>query len=182
MNSNSIFKLVIYCINWIKIVLIALPVSAALITLKQGKMKYGYDFLTVDHNWSIVIAIAIGIILNTWHAMAFEEIGNVDPKLYLKMRQQFVIKDSDWSDDKLKIKIEALLLGQPKRLTLIHKDHGQYTFLARSRYGFKDIVTVQKIDGGVKISSRPKNRLAIVDMARNLSNAKDISKHLKEVG
>jgi hypothetical protein len=182
MNSNSFFKLVIYMINWIKISLIALPVSAAIVALKQGKMKYGYDFLTVDHNWSIVIAIGIGIVFNTWHAMSFENVGNVDPKQYLKMRQKFMITDSKWSVEQLRIKVEVLLMKHPKKLTLLNSSNNHYKFLVRNGYGFKDILTLDLSEAGVEISSGPKSPIAIVDMARNLKNNKDISKHLKQVG
>jgi hypothetical protein len=182
MNSRSLFKLVIYMINWIKISLIAFPVAAALVAFKQGKMKYGYDFLTVDHNWSIIIAIGVGIVFNTWHAMSFENVGNVDPKQYLKMRQRFVITNSKWSREQLAIKVEALLLKHPKRMTMLSKSNESYRFLVRNGYGFNDIVTLSLKDTGVEISSGPKSPLAIVDMARNLKNSKDISKHLKEVG
>ena len=65
MNARSLFKLVIYIINWLKITIIAFPLSFALISLKQGKLKYGYDFFDVDYNWAIVIAIGIGLVLNT---------------------------------------------------------------------------------------------------------------------
>ena len=182
MNSRSLFKLVIYLINWIKISLMAFPLAAALITFNQGKMKYGYDFLTVDHNWSLIIAIGIGIVFNTWHAMEFEKIGNVDPKLYLKMRQRFMIKNSNWSKDTFDIKVKALLMNHPKKMTLIHKTDTECKILVRNGYGFKDIVTVEQKGQGFEISSKPKSRLAVVDMGRNLKNCKEISKHLKEVG
>ena len=182
MNSRSLFKLVIYLINWVKVSLIALPVAAALITFKQGKMKYGYDFLTVDHNWSIIIAIGVGIVFNTWHAMEFEKIGNVDPKLYLKMRQRFMIKNSNWSPDAFSIKIKALMMANPKKMTLLNNTADSCKILVRNGYGFKDIVTLQRKYQGFEISSKPKSRLAVVDMGRNLKNCKEISKHLKEVG
>ncbi|MFT5511664.1 MAG: hypothetical protein ACI8SE_000057 [Bacteroidia bacterium] len=182
MNSRSLFKLVIYLINWLKISLIAFPVAAALITFKQGKMKYGYDFLTVDHNWSIIIAIGVGIVFNTWHAMEFETVGNVDPKQYLKMRQRLTITNSQWTTDQLQIKVEALMLKHPKRMSMLTKSNNLYKILVRNGYGFKDIVTLERKDDGVEITSVPKSRIAIVDMARNLKNTKEISKYLKEVG
>jgi len=182
MNSRSLFKLVIYFINWLKVSLVALPVAAALITFKQGKMKYGYDFLTVDHNWSIIIAIGIGIIFNTWHAMEFEKIGNVDPKLYLKMRQRFMITNSNWSAETFHIKLNALLMQHPKKMTLLNKENDSCSILVRNGYGFKDIVKIQRKGDGFEISSKPKSLLAVVDMGRNLKNCKEISKHLKEVG
>lgn len=182
MNSKSLFKLVIYVINWIKLSLIVLPVSAALVAMKQGKMKYGYDFLTVDHSWSLVIAVGIGMVLNTWHAMRFEETGNVDPKQYLKMRQRFMIKNSPWTPEQLRIKIEALLQRHPKRMEVRSQNPNSCELLVRNGYGFKDIVTLALKENGVEVYSRPKSPIAIIDLARNLNNCLEISKHLKEVG
>lgn len=182
MNSKSLFKLVIYLVNWIKLSLITLPVSAALVAMKQGKMKYGYDFLTVNHNWSLVIAIGIGMVLNTWHAMSFEEEKNIDPKQYLKMRQRFMITNSAWTPEMLRIKVEALLAKHPKRMTLLNSSQDVFKILVRNGYGFKDIVTLERKNEGVEIYSRPKSPIALIDLARNLRNTKEISKHLKEVG
>ncbi len=179
MNSNSWFKLIIYFVNWVKLSLISFPIAAAIITFKQGKVKYGYDFLTVDHNWSIIIAIGIGLVLNTWHAIAFENEGNLDPKQYLKMRQRFIITNSKWSLDVYKTKLKSLLTN--KDWTLLSEDPGSIKLLIKSRFGQKDIVTLTPTDSGIEIYSRPKSPIAIVDMARNLSNVKVISKKLKEL-
>lgn len=179
MNSRSFFKLIIYMINWIKLSAFSLPVTAALVAMKQGKMKYGYDFLTVDHNWSIIIAIGFGMVLNTWHAISFEEVGNIDPKQYLKMRQKFVIIDSKWSLEQLKDKVRPMIESN-KRWKLATHDPRHIKIQIKNGWGFTDILTLTPTPNGVEIYSRPQNKFAIVDMGRNLKNVKEVSKYLKE--
>jgi len=166
-------------INWIKLTAFSFPVTAALVAMKQGKMKYGYDFLTVDHNWSIIIAIGFGMVLNTWHAVSFEEIGNIDPKQYLKMRQKFVIIDSKWTIDQLKEKVGPMV-DSNKRWKLESHNQNQLKIKIKNGWGFTDILSLTPTNNGIEIYSKPKSPFAIVDMGRNLKNVKDVSKYLKE--
>lgn len=178
MNKRSLFKLIIYVVNWIKLTLIAFPFVAALISMKQGKLQYGYDFLTVDHNWSIIISIGLGMVLNTWHAISFEEVGNIDPKQYLKMRQRFWLKTTGGlTMEAIRSKMQEFVKGNKRAKVLADTDN-QFKLQLKNGYGFKDIIELNAKDGGIEIYSRPKSVLNIVDMARNLKNVKTISSYL----
>ena len=180
MNSRSLFKLVVLMLNWLKLSLFAFPVVAALISFKQGTIKYGYDFLTVDHNWSIIISIGIGMVLNTWHAIRFEEEGLSDLRQYLKMRQRYEVTDTkNWSLASLKPSLEKLV-NESKYWKSVKEQNNTLKLVVSNGYGFKDVVTLSDGPNGIVISSRPKSKLAIVDMARNLHNVKVLSKYLKE--
>jgi hypothetical protein len=180
MNARSLFKLVIYIINWLKISIIAFPVSFALISLKQGKLKYGYDFFDVDYNWAIVIAIGIGLVLNTWHAISFEELKATDLKQYLKVRQRYLITDSDeLTEDDVRNRITAMASDKRGWTMLSREAHGIWLQI-KNKYGFMDVVNLQVGNDGVVIESRPKYLVDFVDMARNLGNVQYISKHLKQ--
>lgn len=93
-----------------------------------------------------------------------------------------MITNSAWTPEQLQIKVEALLIKHPKRMTVLTSSQDAYKILVRNGYGFKDIVTLERKNEGVEIYSRPKSPLALIDLARNLKNTKEISKHLKEVG
>ncbi len=180
MTARSLFKLVIYIVNWLKISLIAFPVSFALISLKQGKLKYGYDFFDVDYNWAIVIAIGIGLVLNTWHAISFEELKATDLRQYLKVRQRYVITGTEkWSQDDVNSRMNALVEQERGWQVLKREARGSWVQI-KNKYGFMDVVHLQANKDGVVIESRPKYLIDFVDMARNLSNVQYISKQLKQ--
>lgn len=181
MNSRSLFKLVVYLLNWIKITVFAFPVAAAITSLKQGKLKYGYDFFEVNHNWSIMIAIAISLTLNTWHAMSFEELKNYDLKQYLKVKQRYKIVGSEgWTIDNLQKALEGLTVSNRYWKALKRSKPGLWLGV-KNKYGFQDVVHLTKTEDGFIVESKPRFLVDFVDMGRNLKNVQFLSKHLKEI-
>lgn len=167
-------------VNWIKLTLIAFPVSAALVSMKEGKLKYGYDFFEVDHNWSIVIAIGIGLTLNTWHTLSFEEIGNFDLKQYLKQRQRYLITGTKgWNAQIVESKVNRFIASQ-RRWKVKGQDNSYLKLSTKNKYGFEDVVSLTPTDQGIVVESRPRYWFPFVDLGRNLKNVQLISKYLKE--
>ncbi len=201
MNARSLFKLVAYIINWIKISVFAFPFSMALIALKMTEvttvldengvvvdrkfnvewiLKYGYDFFTVDYNWAIVIALGFGLILNTWHALSFEDLNASDLKQYLKVRQRYVITGSEnWSQKDVNQYVSELVKSN-KYWTRVKLDQKDIWLNVKNKFGFRDVVNLQSSPNGFIVESKPKYKIDFVDMARNLENTQFLSKYLKE--
>ncbi|MBO6515260.1 MAG: hypothetical protein JJ975_01745 [Bacteroidia bacterium] len=197
MNARSFFKLFIYLVNWIKVSLIAFPFSLALISLKKPNtativdengniiqqggqlvLKYGYDFFVIDYNWAIMIALGIGLALNTWHALSFEELGNFDLKQYLKVRQRYRITHSEMlSSEQVEKKLRNLETENP--FWKLSSLKNGFTLYVKNKFGFRDVVQLQPGDGGYIVQSKPRFWLDFIDMGRNLKNVQFISKYLK---
>ncbi len=179
MSQRFFFKL--FAIAWTTIMLtmVFLPLVAAFFTFKEGTWKYGYTFLEINWKSNILVSLGIGMSLAVWNAFEFEGHRTVDMSQYLKPAQRYHFKTSaPVSKDELKESIESNVIRKGWTIRRWN-DSGAEIF--RRNFFMKDVVKITMIPSGLEISSRPRWRIMLVDMARNLSNIEDVSKRLKHL-
>ncbi|MFT4522851.1 MAG: hypothetical protein ACI8ZN_001803 [Bacteroidia bacterium] len=179
MNSKSAFKLVAFLIFWGKVIVVFFPISMALVSLKQGKFAYGYEFFELNYKSAILFAVAFGIIFSVWNAMSFEELQGVELKQYLKAKQSYLFKNSqELSNSDLHKKLSKLTSDNRRWYKLSALQGSSISIKVKSRYGARDVVAFEQTNEGWIITSSPKFKLDFIDLGRNFKNITYVSKYL----
>jgi hypothetical protein len=156
------------------------PLAYALVSLKKGRLKYGYDFFEVDYRWALMIAIGVGLAFAAGNAMEFGRLNFQDIKQYMKSKQKhfFHFKDSN-SESKVEGNIKSFCENN-KRYNLVKSDKNAWKIIKKNPYPLKDVMTIVLVDGGLAIQSEPKFWKSWVDFGRNYKSIVKLGDYLKK--
>lgn len=169
MNASFVFKLVVLIWTWLKLTLVAFPFSFALISLKEGKFKYGYDFFDLDYRAAFLIAFGIGMALSVWNAFEFSNLKLNDLKQWMKSKQRHYYKYRNTSDFETAKHILQQWANDQKRWKVLQSDD---TFVLKKNnyHPINDKIEIKAVDGGLEISSWPVGFTWFIDLGRNFKN------------
>ncbi len=180
MNSKSAFKLIVLILTWLKISLISLPFTIALVNLKQGKFQYGYDFFELNFNAALLIAIAIGLVFSIWNAFEFEDIKGWEISQYMKTNQRYALKtDGDLTESELSEKLVKITSNNKRWKILQNGNDGKFVLGVKNFLGARDVITISRKNGEWEMFSRPKWKIEMIDLGRNFKNIEFISSQIK---
>jgi hypothetical protein len=176
MNSRFAFKLIALMLTFLKLLVVAYPFAFALVNLKQGKFKYGYDFFELNYKAAFIIAVGIALVFATWNAFEFAKYKKVGLTQYLKSKQKYAIDlPNGLSVEKAKSKVESWASSN-KRVTKMMESPEVLKFSRRSKVFIRDVMTVRFKDQNIEIESRPKFAIWFIDLARNYKNVQWVAK------
>lgn len=182
MNRAFVFKLIIIIWSTAKMTLMLFPFFYLAISIKQGKLKYGYDFFVIDYRWALMISLGIAMALVVWTAMEFANLEFKDLRQYLKSRQKHYYKFRDReghpeTEDALRTFAES-----KRRWSFREAGQNEWKLIRHNPFFIRDIVRVKAVPGGLEIESAPKGFAWLVDAARNYRHVLALGDYLKEVG
>ncbi|MBI1305100.1 MAG: hypothetical protein GC181_00640 [Bacteroidetes bacterium] len=185
MNSRTVFKFIVFLLNWLIISLVSVPFTLALIALatrNHNTFQYGYDFIELNNSSALLISVAIGIVFSVWNAMAFSEATGVELKQFMKAWQKYKLKsDHEINSAEMKNKISRFTQANKNwKLRKVQED-GEWKFEVSNRFAPKDVVTVKRNGNEWLVESRPKLWIYFIDMARNFRNIEFITKQLNDI-
>jgi hypothetical protein len=181
MNSTSLFKLAVILITWLKITLVSLPFSIALVNLKKGKFQYGYDYFELDYKAAILIAISLGIIFSVWNAFEHAKREDMDPRQFMKAKQKYQLKQgAEISKEQIQSRLKALTEGNRRCSLLSESGSANFKMGVKNKFGAKDVVTISRHESSWMLVSRPKWLIDSIDLARNFDNIKMVSKEIQK--
>jgi len=181
MNKSFAFKLLIIFWTWIKTAAIFFPFCYLFVSVKQGKLKYGYDFFEVDYRWALMIAIGIAMAFVVWTAMEFTKLNFNDLKQYLKSKQKHYYRLSSNSGiEEVQSALSQFANSQKRWKFTSQLDQG--TLVKSNPYFIKDRMTIKIIDGALEIESQPVGLAWLLDIGRNYKHILRLGDYLKERG
>ena len=176
MNSRFAFKLIALLITFLKLLIVAYPFAFALVNLKQGKFKYGYDFFELNYKAAFIIAVGIALVFAIWNAFEFAKFKKISLTQYLKSRQKYTLSlPAGLSQNDAKSKLESWA-KENQRVTKLFDRNDTMEFSRKSKVLIRDVMTVTFNDKNVEIYSRPKFAIWFVDLARNYKNVQLVAK------
>ncbi len=181
MKKSFAFKLLIIIWSWIKTAAILFPICYLLVSVKQGKLKYGYDFFEVDWRWALMISIGVAMVFVVWTAMEFSRLNFSDLKQYLKSRQKHYYNYQSEADvSEVKSLLESFASAN-RRWTSSSSIDG-FILSKKNPYFIKDRLTITWIEGGLEIEAKPIGMTFLPDMGRNFKHILKLGDYLKERG
>ena len=182
MNRSFVFKLVIIIWSIAKMTLALFPFMYLAVSIKQGKLKYGYDFFEIYYRWALMISLGIAMALVVWTAMEFANLNFKDLSQFMKSRQKHYY--SFQANDSHPGTSEALneFANSRRRWYFKELTPNSWSLIRRNPFFIRDKVSIKEVPGGLEIESAPLGFSWLVDAARNYRHVVAIGDHLKKTG
>ena len=101
MNIQKLFfKIIISFTYLIRIWVLILPISIAIIFMKEEGWRYGFTFIQSNLNVAFFTSFALGFLISLYHTLSFEEAEGAPDQNYLKSHQEVQVK-SDFTLEQL---------------------------------------------------------------------------------
>ena len=172
--QKLVFKMLITLTYLFRVWALILPISLAIIFMKEGGWKYGFTFIQSNFNVALFISFAFGFLISIYHTLSFEEAEGVPYENYLKSHQEVNVK-SDYSIHQL-----AGWLKNHKNFKDIESSKNRIFALKKVYFLKPDKIEVSSEDGIYTIKSVPHFRWWFIDFARNYRTVKSIAIEIKK--
>lgn len=161
------------------IFIIVMPFVGALFSMKEGKFHYGYSFFELDLNSVLLVTLAIAMTITVWNAFEFEKYPNLDIRQYFKPKQVYdVLTSKPVTDAEFKDATKGI--EEMRGWKLIRSSDKEALF-SRMNYLMRDRVHLELMSDRIRITSRPRWKILLVDMARNYRNVLKVGEKLKHL-
>lgn len=179
MNKTFLLKFVFALWTWIKLTVILFPFMYLAVSVKQGTLKYGYDFFEIDYRWALMISIGVALMLVSWTALEFGRLNFNDTLQYLKSRQRHYYH---FRRGHSKEEIEQILRTYTggKRRHSLHQQGDGWILRIRNPWLITDVMNLQMVEGALYMDSRPKGWSWMVDMGRNFKHILSLGDYLRD--
>lgn len=179
MNKTFLLKFVVSLWTWIKLTAILFPFTYLAVSIKQGTLKYGYDFFEIDYRWALMISIGIALMFVSWTALEFGRLNFQDPLQYLKSRQKhyYHFKSSHTSEEINEL-LSSYAVSKRRHKLLNTKDGWQLH--VRNPWLITDTMKIKIQEGALFMESYPKGWAWMVDMGRNFRHILDLGNYLRD--
>jgi len=175
MNIQKLFFKIIISITYlVRVWLLILPISIAVIFMKEEGWRYGFTFIQSNLNVALFTSFALGFLISLYHTLSFEEAEGSPYQNYLKSHQEVQVKSDfsieqleEWLKNNSKFK-EVSLLGS------------QISALKKVYFLKSDKIEVSKKENVFTIKSVPHFKWWFIDFARNYKTVKSIATVVKK--
>jgi len=175
MNIQKLFfKILISFTYLIRIWMLILPISIAIIFMKEEGWRYGFTFIQSNLNVAFFTSFALGFLISLYHTLSFEEAEGAPDQNYLKSHQEVQVK-SDFTLEQL----EEWLINNTKYKEVKLLDN-QISALKKVYFLKADKIEVSKKENVFTIKSTPHFKWWFIDFARNYKTVKSIATVVKK--
>tara|TARA_Y100000385_G_scaffold91432_1_gene94341 strand:+ start:826 stop:1359 length:534 start_codon:yes stop_codon:yes gene_type:complete len=175
MNIQKLFfKIIISFTYLLRIWILILPISIAIIFMKEEGWRYGFTFIQSNLNVAFFTSFALGFLISLYHTLSFEEAEGVPDQNYLKSHQEVQVK-SDFTLDQMK----EWLTNNTKYKEVKLFDN-QILALKKVYFSKADKIKVSKKENVFTIKSAPHFKWWFIDFARNYKTVKSIATVVKK--
>lgn len=179
MSQRFLFKFSVIVVTTLLLTALFIPLVGAAFALKEGSWRYGYAFIDISWKSNLIVSLGIGMSLAVWNAFEFERYPNLEISQYFKPYQRYhFITQNPVSLEMLKTAVDEHIIRKGWKVREWMHDG---VVILRRNYIMKDVVKIRLIPNGLEISSRPRWRILLIDMARNYRNIENVSRRLKHL-
>jgi len=182
MNRSFVFKLIIIIWSIAKMTLALFPFMYLAVSIKQGKLKYGYDFFEIDYRWALMISLGIAMALVVWTAMEFANLEFKDLRQFMKSRQKHYYTFTEREGHPGTSEALNQFANGRRRWKFKETSDKSWRLVRINPFFIRDQVSIKEVPGGLEIESAPLGFAWLVDAGRNYRHVVAIGDHLKEVG
>ena len=172
--QKLVFKMLVTLTYLVRVWALVLPISLAIIFMKEEGWRYGFTFIQSNFNVALFISFALGFLISIYHTLSFEEAEGAPDQNYLKSHQEVQVK-SDFTLEQL----EEWLINNNKYKEVKLLDN-QISALKKVYFLKADKIEVSKKENVFTIKSTPHFKWWFIDFARNYKTVKSIATVVKK--
>lgn len=172
--QKLVFKMLVTLTYLVRVWALVLPISLAIIFMKEEGWRYGFTFIQSNFNVALFISFALGFLISIYHTLSFEEAEGAPHENYLKSHQEVNVK-SDYSINQL-----ADWLQNHKNFKDVESSKNRIIALKKVYFLKADKIELSKENDIYTIKSAPHFKWWFIDFARNYKTVKSIATEIKK--